>query len=70
MAASNADVGSANRRILSRFSCVPRRLPLSGAFRNGRGPPLRFLAFGLPLVGTLFAGGLRNQKWNGRQGDV
>src|ERR1700676_1342007 len=65
VAASNADVGSATA------ACFPDlMLSLTGGLESGgfsqwASAPSRFWAVGLPLVGTLFDGGLRKQKLNG-----
>jgi NodT family efflux transporter outer membrane factor (OMF) lipoprotein len=65
VAASNADVGSATAAFFPDLM-----LSLTGGFESGGfsqwvSAPSRFWAVGLPLVGTLFDGGLRKQKLNG-----
>lgn len=65
VAASNADVGSATAAFFPDLM-----LSLTGGFESGgfmqwASAPSRFWAVGLPLVGTLFDGGLRKQKLNG-----
>jgi NodT family efflux transporter outer membrane factor (OMF) lipoprotein len=67
VAASNADVGSATAAFFPDLI-----LSLTGGFESGgfsqwASAPSRFWAVGLPLVGTLFDGGLRKQKLNAAQ---
>jgi len=67
VAASNADVGSATAAFFPDLM-----LSLAGGFESGgfsqwASAPSRFWAVGLPLVGTLFDGGLRKQKLNAAQ---
>src|SRR5258708_36712529 len=65
VAASNADVGSATAGFFP-----DRRLSLTGGLESGgfsqwASAPSRFLAVGLPLVGTLFDGRLRKSELHG-----
>jgi NodT family efflux transporter outer membrane factor (OMF) lipoprotein len=64
VAAFNADVGSATAAFFPDLM-----LSLTGGFESGgfsrwASAPSRFWAMGLPLVGTVFDGGLRKQKLN------
>jgi NodT family efflux transporter outer membrane factor (OMF) lipoprotein len=65
VAASNADVGAATAAFFPDLI-----LSLTGGFESGgfaqwASAPSRFWAVGVPLVGTLFDGGLRKQRLNG-----
>jgi len=67
VAASNADVGTATAAFFPDLI-----LSLTGGFESGgfaqwASAPSRFWAAGVPLLGTLFDGGLRKQKLNGAQ---
>src|ERR1700682_4163744 len=65
MAASNADVGSATAAFFPDLMMSLTGGLESGGFSQWATAPSRFWAVGLPLVGTLFDGGLRKQKLNG-----
>ncbi len=66
VAASNADVGSATAAFFPDLMLLSLTGGLeSGGFAQWASAPSRFWAVGLPLVGTLFDGGLRKQKLNG-----
>ncbi|HXA35880.1 MAG TPA: efflux transporter outer membrane subunit [Steroidobacteraceae bacterium] len=64
MAASNADVGSATAAFFPDLMLSLTGGLESGGFSQWASAPSRFWAVGLPLVGTLFDGGLRKQKLN------
>src|SRR6202166_4308192 len=64
VAASNADVGSATAAFFPDLLLSLTRRLASGGFAPWASAPRRFWAVGLPLVGTLFDGGLRKQKLN------
>jgi NodT family efflux transporter outer membrane factor (OMF) lipoprotein len=64
MAASNADVGSATAAFFPDLMLSLAGGYESGGFAQWASAPSRFWAVGLPLVGTLFDGGLRRQKLN------
>jgi NodT family efflux transporter outer membrane factor (OMF) lipoprotein len=65
VAASNADVGSATAAFFPDLMLSLTGGLESGGFSQWASAPSRFWAVGLPLVGTLFDGGLRKQKLNG-----
>jgi outer membrane protein TolC len=65
MAASNADVGSATAAFFPDLMLSLTGGLESGGFSQWVSAPSRFWAVGLPLVGTLFDGGLRKQKLKG-----
>jgi NodT family efflux transporter outer membrane factor (OMF) lipoprotein len=65
VAASNADVGSATAAFFPDLMLSLTGGYESGGFSRWVSAPSRFWAVGLPLVGTLFDGGLRTQKLNG-----
>jgi NodT family efflux transporter outer membrane factor (OMF) lipoprotein len=65
VAASNADVGSATAAFFPDLMLSLAGGLESGGFSQWASAPSRFWAIGLPLVGTLFDGGLRKQKLNG-----
>jgi NodT family efflux transporter outer membrane factor (OMF) lipoprotein len=65
VAASNADVGSATAAFFPDLMLSLAGGYESGGFSQWASAPSRFWAVGLPLVGTLFDGGLRKQKLNG-----
>jgi NodT family efflux transporter outer membrane factor (OMF) lipoprotein len=64
VAASNADVGSATAAFFPDLMLSLTGGLESGGFSQWASAPSRFWAVGLPLVGTLFDGGLRKQKLN------
>lgn len=64
VAASNADVGSATAAFFPDLMLSLAGGLESGGFSQWANAPSRFWAVGLPLVGTLFDGGLRKQKLN------
>jgi NodT family efflux transporter outer membrane factor (OMF) lipoprotein len=64
VAASNADVGSATAAFFPDLMLSLAGGYESGGFSQWASAPSRFWAVGLPLVGTLFDGGLRKQKLN------
>ncbi len=64
VAASNADVGSATAAFFPDLMLSLTGGLESGGFSQWANAPSRFWAVGLPLVGTLFDGGLRKQKLN------
>ncbi len=64
VAASNADVGSATAAFFPDLMLSLTGGYESGGFAQWASAPSRFWAVGLPLVGTLFDGGLRKQKLN------
>jgi NodT family efflux transporter outer membrane factor (OMF) lipoprotein len=64
MAASNADVSSATAAFFPDLMLSLTGGYESGGFAQWASAPSRFWAVGLPLVGTLFDGGLRKQKLN------
>src|SRR6202051_4657810 len=64
VAASNADVGSATAAFFPDLMLSITGGYESGGFAQWASAPSRFWAVGLPLVGTLFDGGLRKQKLN------
>jgi NodT family efflux transporter outer membrane factor (OMF) lipoprotein len=64
VAASNADVGSATAAFFPDLMLSLTGGLESGGFSQWATAPSRFWAAGLPLVGTLFDGGLRKQKLN------
>jgi len=64
VAASNADVGSATAAFFPDLMLSLTGGYESGGFSQWASAPSRFWAVGLPLVGTLFDGGLRKQKLN------
>jgi NodT family efflux transporter outer membrane factor (OMF) lipoprotein len=65
VAASNADVGSATAAFFPDLMLSLTGGLESGGFSQWANAPSRFWAAGIPLVGTLFDGGLRKQKLNG-----
>src|SRR3984957_2868508 len=65
VAASNADVGSATAAFFPDLMLSLTGGYESGGFAQWASAPSRFWAVGLPLVGTVFDGGLRKQKLNG-----
>jgi len=65
VAASNADVGSATAAFFPDLLLSLTGGLESGGFAQWASAPSRFWAVGVPLVGTLFDGGLRRQKLNG-----
>jgi NodT family efflux transporter outer membrane factor (OMF) lipoprotein len=65
VAASNSDVGSATAAFFPDLMLSLTGGYESGGFAQWASAPSRFWAVGLPLVGTLFDGGLRKQKLNG-----
>jgi NodT family efflux transporter outer membrane factor (OMF) lipoprotein len=65
VAASNADVGSATAAFFPDLLLSLTGGLESGGFAQWASAPSRFWAVGMPLVGTLFDGGLRKQKLNG-----
>jgi NodT family efflux transporter outer membrane factor (OMF) lipoprotein len=65
VAASNADVGSATAAFFPDLLLSLTGGLESGGFAQWASAPSRFWAVGMPLVGTLFDGGLRRQKLNG-----
>jgi NodT family efflux transporter outer membrane factor (OMF) lipoprotein len=65
VAASNADVGAATAAFFPDLMLSLTGGLESGGFSQWASAPSRFWAVGLPLVGTLFDGGLRKQKLNG-----
>src|SRR6202795_1131734 len=65
VAASNADVGSATAAFFPDLMLSLAGGYESGGFAQWASAPSRFWAVGLPLVGTLFDGGLRKQKLEG-----
>src|ERR1700730_7319269 len=65
VAASNADVGSATAAFFPDLVLSLTGGLESGGFAQWASAPSRFWAVGIPLVGTLFDGGLRKQKLNG-----
>jgi NodT family efflux transporter outer membrane factor (OMF) lipoprotein len=65
VAASNADVGSATAAFFPDLILSLTGGYESGGFAQWASAPIRFWAVGLPLVGTLFDGGLRKQRLNG-----
>ena len=68
VAASNADVGLATAAFFPDLMLSLTGGLESGGFSGWASAPSRFWAVGLPLVGTLFDGGLRKQKLNGAKG--
>jgi NodT family efflux transporter outer membrane factor (OMF) lipoprotein len=64
VAASNADVGSATAAFFPDLMLSLTGGYESGGFARWASAPSRFWAVGLPLVGTLFDGGLHKQKLN------
>jgi NodT family efflux transporter outer membrane factor (OMF) lipoprotein len=64
VAASNADVGSATAAFFPDLMLSITGGYESGGFAQWASAPSRFWAVGLPLVGTIFDGGLRKQKLN------
>jgi len=64
VAASNADVGSATAAFFPDLMLSLTGGLESGGFSQWASAPSRFWAVGLPLVGTVFDGGLRKQKLN------
>jgi NodT family efflux transporter outer membrane factor (OMF) lipoprotein len=65
VAASNADVGSATSAFFPDLMLSLTGGLESGGFQQWASAPSRFWAAGIPLVGTVFDGGLRKQKLNG-----
>jgi NodT family efflux transporter outer membrane factor (OMF) lipoprotein len=65
VAASNADVGSATAAFFPDLMLSLTGGYESGSFAQWASAPSRFWAVGLPLVGTIFDGGLRKQRLNG-----
>jgi NodT family efflux transporter outer membrane factor (OMF) lipoprotein len=65
VAASNADVGSATAAFFPDLILSLTGGLESGGFSQWASAPSRFWAVGLPLVGTLFDGGLRKQRLSG-----
>jgi NodT family efflux transporter outer membrane factor (OMF) lipoprotein len=67
VAASNADVGSATSAFFPDLMLSLTGGLESGGFSQWASAPSRFWAVGLPLVGTLFDGGLRKERLKGAQ---
>jgi NodT family efflux transporter outer membrane factor (OMF) lipoprotein len=67
VAASNADVGSATAAFFPDLILSLTGGLESGGFAQWASAPSRFWAVGLPLVGTLFDGGLRKQRLKGAE---
>jgi NodT family efflux transporter outer membrane factor (OMF) lipoprotein len=65
VAASNADVGAATAAFFPDLLLSLSGGLESGGFAQWASAPSRFWAVGLPVIGTLFDGGLRRQRLNG-----
>ena len=65
VAASNADVGAATAAFFPDLLLSLSGGLESGGFAQWASAPSRFWAVGVPLIGTLFDGGLRRQRLNG-----
>jgi NodT family efflux transporter outer membrane factor (OMF) lipoprotein len=65
VAASNADVGAATAAFFPDLMLSLTGGLESGGFAQWASAPSRFWALGIPVIGTLFDGGLRKQRLNG-----
>ena len=65
VAASNADVGAATAAFFPDLMLSLTGGLESGGFAQWASAPSRFWAMGIPVIGTLFDGGLRRQRLNG-----
>jgi NodT family efflux transporter outer membrane factor (OMF) lipoprotein len=65
VAASNADVGAATAAFFPDLMLSLTGGLESGGFTQWASAPSRFWAVGIPVIGTLFDGGLRKQRLNG-----
>jgi NodT family efflux transporter outer membrane factor (OMF) lipoprotein len=65
VAASNADVGAATAAFFPDLMLSLTGGLESGGFAQWVSAPSRFWAVGIPVIGTLFDGGLRRQRLNG-----